>query len=212
MEVSLVWFEASFVSFEIPVINSGGVVVSPDAARNLTVMLSNCHSVFVAVMMLSGNCVLFNTMDGSCMVVMFCDVIVAEISVSVIFSGDLAADVVIFDRLFVVDISFWVVVAGCVVAVVVIGEVAVGVVVISVVIVFVDGAVVGVVVVCVAVVGVKVVGVVVVCVVVFGVVVVGVVVIGVVVVGVVVVGVVVVDVVVVDVTKCLCGAINDKQR
>ena len=173
-------------------------------------MLSNCHSVFVAVVMLSGNCVLFNTLDGSWMVVMFCDVIVTEISVSVIFLCEVV--VVIFDRLFVVDISFWVVVAGCVVAVVVIGEVAVGVVVISVVIVFVDGAVVGVVVVCVAVVGVKVVGVVVVCVVVFGVVVVGVVVIGVVVVGVIVVGVVVVDVVVVDVTRCLCGAINDKQR
>ena len=108
-------------------------------------MLSNCHSVFVAVVMLSGNCVLFNTMDGSCMVVMFCDVIVAEISVSVIFSCGVVAVVVIFDRLFVVDISFWVVVAVCVVAVVVIGEVAVGVVVISVVIVFVDGAVVGVV-------------------------------------------------------------------
>ena len=158
MEVSFVRFEASFVSFEIPVINSGGVVVSPNEARNLTVMLSNCHSAFVAVMMLTGNCVLFNTMDGSCMVVMFCDVIVAEITVSVRFSCEVVADVVIFDKLFVVDISFWVVVAVCVVAVVVIGEVVVGVVVISVVIVFVDGAVVGVVVVCVAVVGVKVVG------------------------------------------------------
>ena len=152
MEVSFVRFEASFVSFEIPVIISGVVVVSPDEARNLTVMLSNCHNVFVAVGMLSGNCVLFNTMDGSCMVVMFCDVIVAEISVSVRFLCEVV--VVIFDRLFVVDISFWVVVAVCVVAVVVIGEVAVGVVVICVVIVFVDGAVVGVVVVCVAVVGV----------------------------------------------------------